>query len=77
MILVLEKNYLKLKWQLWQEQVKWKANGFSGSKILIRFDNGFIHKPSMQYKDVFQGISCLLGDYYIDADPTVLPVQHL
>ena len=37
----------------------------------------YTDKPAMQYKDVFQGISCLLGDYNIDADPTVLPVQHL
>ena len=29
----------------------------------------YTDKPAMQYKDVFQGISGLLGDYNIDADP--------
>ena len=31
----------------------------------------------MQYKDVFQGMGCLPGDYHIDVDPTVPPVQHI
>ena len=31
----------------------------------------------MQYIDVFQGMGCLPGDYHIDIDPTVPPLQHL
>ena len=30
-----------------------------------------------QYEDVFQGMGCLPGDYHIDVNPTVPPVQHL
>lgn len=30
-----------------------------------------------QYKDVFEGLGCLEGDYHIELDPTVLPVQHV
>ena len=31
----------------------------------------------MQCKDAFQGMGCLPGDYHIDVDPTLPPVQHL
>ena len=31
----------------------------------------------MQYEVVFQGMGCLPGDYHIEVDPTVPPVQHL
>ena len=30
-----------------------------------------------QFSDVFQGFGCLAGDYHIDVDPSVKPVQHL
>ena len=30
----------------------------------------------VQYKDVFEGLGCLQGDYHIDIDNSVPPVQH-
>ena len=30
-----------------------------------------------QYKDVFEGLGCLDGDYHIELDPSVPPVQHI
>jgi len=30
-----------------------------------------------QYPDVFQGFGCLDGDYHIELDPSVSPVQHV
>ena len=30
-----------------------------------------------QFSDVFQGLGCLAGDYHIELDPSVKPVQHL
>ena len=30
-----------------------------------------------QYKDVFEGLGCLEGDYHIELDPSVSPVQHV
>ena len=30
-----------------------------------------------QFSDVFQGLGCLAGDYHIDVDPLIKPVQHL
>ena len=30
-----------------------------------------------QYADVFQGLRCLDGDYHIELDPSVSPVQHV
>ena len=30
-----------------------------------------------QFSDVFQGLGCLAGDYHIEVDPSVKPVQHL
>jgi len=30
-----------------------------------------------QYADVFQGLGCLDGDYHIELDPSVSPVQHV
>lgn len=30
-----------------------------------------------QFSDVFQGLGCLAGDYNIDIDPSVKPVQHV
>ena len=30
-----------------------------------------------QYKDVLEGLGCLEGDYHIEVDPTVSPVQHV
>lgn len=31
----------------------------------------------VQFRDVFQGLGCLEGDYHIEVDPSVKPVQHL
>ena len=31
----------------------------------------------MQYDDVFQDMGRLTGDYHIDVNPAVPPVQHL
>ena len=30
-----------------------------------------------QFNDVFRGLGCLAGDYHIDVDPLIKPVQHL
>jgi len=30
-----------------------------------------------QFNDVFEGLGCLAGDYHIDVDPSVKPIQHL
>ena len=30
----------------------------------------------VEYNDVFEGLGCLQGDYHIDIDKSVLPVQH-
>ena len=30
-----------------------------------------------QFSDVFQGLGRLAGDYHIDVDPSIKPVQHL
>ena len=30
-----------------------------------------------QYKDVFEGLGCLEGDYHIELDSSVSPVQHV
>ena len=29
-----------------------------------------------EYEDVFRGLGCLPGEYHIDVDPTIRPVQH-
>ena len=29
-----------------------------------------------EYEDVFTGLSCLPGEYHIEVDPAIKPVQH-
>lgn len=31
----------------------------------------------VQFSDVFQGLGCLEGDYHIEVDPSIKPVQHV
>ena len=39
-------------------------------------DTEAINNLLVEYKDVFEGLGCLQGDYHIDIDQSIPPVQH-
>ena len=39
-------------------------------------DTEAINNLLVEYKDVFVGLGCLQGDYHVDIDQSISPVQH-
>ena len=39
-------------------------------------DTEAINNLLVEYKDVFEGLGCLQGDYHIDIEQSIPPVQH-